>query len=303
MANERLFELVYLLQSRGSMTAQELAERFEVSTRTIRRDVDALSGAGIPIVTQRGAGGGISLLPGFVLDRSTLTQNERSEMLAGLRSMASLGGSEAGSALTKLGGLYPEAQPSWLEADFSPWGSGPTQKRVFDTLKTAILQRRQVRFTYYGASGPPTQRTVDPVRMVYKASAWYVQAFCRLRGEMRTFKVCRITAAALLADTFALDNAHLPPPVEVQDCPSMVHLELLFSPEAAHRVYDLFDPEMVTARADGRLFVTASYPNDGWVRGMLLGFGEDVVVLSPPSFQRELAAVAKKILQNYSFSE
>lgn len=303
MANERLFELVYLLQSRGSMTAQELAERFEVSPRTIRRDVDALSGAGIPIVTQRGAGGGISLLPGFVLDRSTLTQNERSEVLAGLRSMASLGGTEAGSALTKLGGLYPEAQPGWLEADFSPWGSGPAQKKVFDTLKTAILQRRQVCFTYHAAAGQQTQRTADPVRLVYKASAWYVQALCRLRGEMRTFKVCRMTAVTLLETAFDLDDAHTPPPVEITDCPDMVHLELLFAPAAAHRVYDLFDPEAVTARADGRLFVTASYPNDGWVRSMLLSFGEDVVVLSPPALQRDLAAAAKKILQNYSFSE
>ena len=303
MANERLFELVYLLQSRGTMTAQELAERFEVSPRTIRRDVDALSGAGIPIVTQRGAGGGISLLPGFVLDRSTLTQRERSEVLAGLRSMASLGGEDAGSALTKLGGLYPEAEPGWLEADFSPWGSGPAQKKIFDTLKAAILQRRQVRFTYYGAAGRQTRRTADPVRLVYKASAWYVQAFCRLRGEMRTFKVCRMMDVTLLDATFALDEAHLPPPVEVQTCADMVRLELLFASGAAHRVYDLFDPEEVTARADGRLFVTVSYPNDGWVRGMLLSFGEDVVVLSPPALQRELAAAARGILKNYSFSE
>lgn len=303
MANERLFELVYLLQSRGVMTARELAERFEVSTRTIRRDVDALSAAGIPIVAQRGAGGGISLLPGFVLDRSTLTGAERSEVLAGLRSMASLGGGGADSALAKLGGLYPEAGDSWLEADFSPWGSGPAQKAVFDTLKTAILERRQVRFLYHSAMGESTRRTADPVRLVYKSAAWYVQAFCHMRGGMRTFKVCRMLDIALLEDHFERDAAHAPPAVEVQDTPQMVHLELMFAPGAAHRVYDLFSPSEVQPLADGRFFVSASYPDDSWVRSVLLSFGDDVVVLGPPEVQRALYDAAQKLLKIYSFSE
>lgn len=116
----------------------ELAKRFEVSVRTIYRDIDALSAAGVPVYAARG--GGVGLLPGYVLDRSLLTDGEQDEILYALRAMAAAG--MGGAALEKLAGLFQKSGDGWLEVDFSPWGSGPAEKRVFATLKTAILSRQ-----------------------------------------------------------------------------------------------------------------------------------------------------------------
>ena len=151
MHTGRLFEIVYLLQSRPRMTARELAKRFEVSVRTIYRDIDALSAAGVPVYAARGGGGGVGLLPGYVLDRSLLTDGEQDEILYALRAMAAAG--MGGAALEKLAGLFQKSGDGWLEVDFSPWGSGPAEKRVFATLKTAILSRREIAFDYYSARG------------------------------------------------------------------------------------------------------------------------------------------------------
>ena len=126
MHTGRLFEIVYLLQSRPRMTARELAERFEVSVRTIYRDIDALSAAGVPVYAARGGGGGVGLLPGYVLDRSLLTDGEQDEILYALRAMAAAG--MGGAALEKLAGLFQKSGDGWLEVDFFSLGLRPGGK-------------------------------------------------------------------------------------------------------------------------------------------------------------------------------
>jgi len=200
MHTGRLFEIVYLLQSRPRMTARELAKRFEVSVRTIYRDIDALSAAGVPVYAARGGGGGVGLLPGYVLDRSLLTDGEQDEILYALRAMAAAG--MGGAALEKLAGLFQKSGDGWLEVDFSPWGSGPAEKRVFATLKTAILSRREIAFDYYSARGEKSRRTAQPVKLVYKDAAWYLQAYCLARQALRVFKLCRMLDVTLLDAVF-----------------------------------------------------------------------------------------------------
>lgn len=275
MHTGRLFEIVYLLQSRPRMTARELAERFEVSVRTIYRDIDALSAAGVPVYAARGGGGGVGLLPGYVLDRSLLTDGEQDEILYALRAMAAAG--MGGAALEKLAGLFQKSGDGWLEVDFSPWGSGPAEKRVFATLKTAILSRREIAFDYYSARGEKSRRTAQPVKLVYKDAAWYLQAYCLARQALRVFKLCRMLDVTLL--------------------------DAVFTPAAAYRVYDMFPPEWVTQLPDGRFFVSAFYPESPWIYGFLLSFGADVAVLSPPQVQQALREAGQKVAALYSAPE
>ena len=124
MKNGRLFELLYLLVERRALTAGELAERFEVSERTIYRDVDALSAAGVPVYTQRGQGGGIRLMDQFVLDRCLLSPREQDEVLFALRALLSTGGLEGAEALERLSALFRREAEGWVEVDFTDWGSG-----------------------------------------------------------------------------------------------------------------------------------------------------------------------------------
>ena len=299
MHTGRLFEILYYLQAHGGATARELARRFEVSERTIRRDIDALSAAGVPVYARPGRTGGVALLEGYRLDTALLSEAEQTEVLAGLRGIAVLGSESAATALNKLSGAL--AHPGdWLEVDFLPWGLEAAQEPLFQTLKAAILSRRRLAFTYFSANGERTQRTTEPAKLCYKSSAWYLQAFCLARGEWRTFKLCRMLGARVLEKGFAPGAHGAPPPLcSGEEPPCMLQMELMFLPDAAHRVYDLFCPEDVTRLPDGRFFVSARWPSGGFPASMLLGFGSSVAVLNPPELQKAVADEAARILQLY----
>ena len=276
MHTGRLFEILYYLQAHGGATARELARRFEVSERTIRRDIDALSAAGVPVYARPGRTGGVALLEGYRLDTALLSEAEQTEVLAGLRGIAVLGGAFAAKH------RYAAQEP------------------LFQTLKAAILGRRRLAFTYFGASGERTQRTAEPAKLCYKSSAWYLQAFCLARGEWRTFKLCRMLGARMLEQGFEPGAHGAPPPLcSGEEPPCMLQMELVFLPGAAHRVYDLFCPEDVTRLPDGRFFVSARWPSGGFLVSMLLGFGSSVAVLNPPELQKAVADEAARILHLY----
>lgn len=192
MQIHRLFEIVYLLMEKGSVTAKELAERFEVSTRTVYRDIDALSGAGIPVYASRGKGGGIRLLPDFVLNKSLLTGAEQDEILFALQSLKATSASQNSEVFSRLSGLFRKETVDWIDVDFSRWGTGDAEREIFQMLKTAILERRVIAFTYYNTSGVCSERRVEPMKLRFQSNSWYLQAFCLTRENFRIFKTCRM---------------------------------------------------------------------------------------------------------------
>ena len=212
MQIHRLFEIVYLLLDTPNITARQLAERFEVSERTIYRDVDVLSGAGIPVYAAKGKGGGIRLLPDYVLDKSLLNENEQEAILLGLKSLAATGGEDP-AVTDKLARLFHKAEASWIEVDFSSWGRDPAEKEAFDILKAAILTARLVHLTYYNAAGEQSERVIEPVRLHFKGGRWYLQAYCRTRQAWRTFRLSRIGRAERLEESFP-PRPDGPPPLE-----------------------------------------------------------------------------------------
>ena len=291
--------VVQLLLERGEMTASQLAERFEVSTRTIYRDVEALSQAGIPIYSTKGRGGGLGLLPGFVLDKSLLTKEEQNDILFALQSLQATGGTDSQEILSRLGSLFGDSAANWIDVDFSSWGSGPVERERFALLRQAIVGRRVLQFSYCGMSGQRTQRRVEPVKLRFKYGSWYLQGYCRERQAFRTFKICRMEEPALLEEKFL----PRPLPPEVEELPSSwgktIEVRLRFTEKAAFRVYDEFPPEKVTHLPEGGFLVVDQYPDDGGICGYLLSFGREMTVLSPPELRRRLGEEAQKILENY----
>ena len=178
MQESRLFRIVYYLLDKGQATAPELAERFEVSVRTIYRDIDALSGAGIPVYAEQGRNGGIRLMNDFVLDRVVLSEEEKQEILTalqGIRTMQNIVGSRT---LEKLSGMFQLSSENWFEVDFSRWGNEAPDNGKFERLRAAIVHCRKVRIRYAGSNGSMSVRNVEPHKLAYKASAWYLKAFC-----------------------------------------------------------------------------------------------------------------------------
>ena len=299
MPRNRLFEIVYLLLERGDWTAAALAAHFEVSPRTIYRDVDILSGAGIPVYAAKGKGGGIRLLPDFVLNKSLLSEKEQDEILFALHSLRAANAVDEPDLLPRLSALFHREGADWIDVEFSGWG-GKTEREKFALVKQGILERQVLCFTYYAANGEETQRIVEPVRLSFMSHSWYLQAYCRLRRQYRTFKVSRMAELSLTGKRFLPREESAPktaPPLSSSW--NAVCLELRFSPRAAYRLWDMFAGEDIRRQEDGSYLVTVCYPEDAWVYGQLLSFGAEVEVLSPPHVRRVLREQAEKIAALY----
>ncbi len=196
----RLIGIIYIILSKGTVTAEELAKQFEVSVRTIYRDIERLSMAGIPIYARKGKNGGISLTERFVLDKMVISQEEQRRILAALASLRETGATEEEGILQKLGAFFKADVPDWVAIDFSDW-SGRRQE-LFERIRKAILERRVLEFDYYGQYGEMSHRTVEPVQLLFKEYTWYVRAYCRKRRAMRLFKVLRMKRVEALEEIF-----------------------------------------------------------------------------------------------------
>ena len=302
MNNGRLFEILYLLMEGETVTASELARRLEVSPRTIYRDIDALSGAGIPVYMTKGKGGGIRLLPDFVLDKSLFSQREQDEILFALQSLAATGGLQDKAVLSRLKGLFQRAPADWIDVDFSNWGHGAQEREKFQRIKQGILESRVLSFTYYSACGQATRRRVEPMKLRFRGSAWYVHGFCLEKQELRIFKVSRMDELSVTEKSFVRRPMELPPlEDETQAAGETLSLKLECEPYCAYRVYDEFHQSLVSAGENGRLRVEIDFPPGSWVLGYLLSFGDGVTVLSPKELQTELRSQGEKLKEKYSF--
>lgn len=186
-----------------NITANELAEHFEVSKRTILRDIETLTIAGIPIYTTKGKGGGISILDNFVLNKTAVSEEEQNQILIALQSLASTQHMDTDGIISRLGALFRKTDTSWIEVDFSRWGSTNPDKEKFEMIKRAVINKLPLSFSYPGSNGELTSRTVYPLKLVFKSSAWYVQAYCLSRKDYRTFKINRMLYPEVLPESFA----------------------------------------------------------------------------------------------------
>lgn len=295
MQEGRLFGIVYHLLDKGGATASELADKFEVSPRTIYRDIDTLSAAGIPVYAEPGRSGGIRLLKHFVLESIVLSQREKQEILTALQGLAMLGNTGERATLEKLSALFRVPPESWYEVDLSRWGEKPRDNEKFEQLKEAVVRRRCVELFYVSGSAE-SRRRVYPLKLLYRSRSWYLEAYCTLRRDFRLFKLNRILQWEVLEEEFTLpaEAEHREP--QPQSCEDVV---LRFPEEMAFRVYDEFDMNQVSRQENGDLLVTAPCPQDAWLIGFLLSFGTRVEVVSPARLKEALAEEVRSLYEKY----
>ena len=299
MQISRLFEIVILLLDRETVTAAELAGHFGVSPRTIYRDVEALCQAGIPVYATQGKNGGIRLMESYVMKKSLLSREEQSEIEAALQSLNAMGATQGEGLLAKWRALFGKGEGDWVAVDFSDW----SQLRQSELLliKEAILSKKVLRFTYYGGTGERTEREAEPLQLWFKSRAWYVRAFCRLRGQERLFKLTRMKDIRLPGESFVRRERAEPPPVrEGHPFIPPVFLKLWINGSQAYRVYDEFDESQIERQPDGHFRISAAYPEDEWVYGFLMSFGPYLKVLSPARIQCILKEKLEKMSAYYS---
>lgn len=300
MQIDRLFQIVHILLDKKKITAQELSKIFEVSTRTIYRDVEKLSLAGIPIYTNQGKGGGISLLDNFIMDKSLLSKEEQSSLLIGLETLKATQYEDVDAAILKLKNLFQKDIDNWIEVDFSNWGSSEEEKIKFETLKFALKNCRTINFHYYDSRGDKTKRLVNPLKLIFKYKAWYLQAFCLLKDDYRFFKVYRIknlTVTEKIFDRTNYNPAHIDS--KFQNIPSLINLNITLSSYVKHRVYDEFDEKNIIKNEDGSFNVKIQIPEDEWLYNYLISFGEHIDIIKPSYLRDIIKNKLERTLKNY----
>lgn len=300
MKESRLFKILYYLLDRGRMTAPQLANELEVSTRTIYRDIDALSSAGIPIYVETGRNGGISILENFVLDKAILSIQEKKEILSSLQSLSVIEHlNDDHDILTKLSALFHLSSDQWFEVDFSRWGAGIEEKHKFESLKDAIINHKTIQIIYVNSLGSKDQRYINPLKFIYKSKSWYIKAYCIEKQDFRLFKFNRILELNVTDQLFSPSSYPISPET-FMDPPQNFYdkITLCFPKEMAYRVYDEFDFADITD-SENTLVVTTKLILDSWVVGYILSFGANVEVLEPRALREFVETEAKKIYEKY----
>lgn len=296
MQINRMFEMVYLLLNRERITARELAERFEVSTRTIYRDVELLSSAGIPIYMTKGKNGGVSLLPHFVLNKTVLTDMDKLEILSALQAVDAVSLEKSGKAAQRLSTFFGKSNPEWIEIDFSGWSNSDEEAEVFNRLKAAIINKQRASFLYHSSDGM-TKRLIEPLRLCFKGQSWYAYGYCTSREDYRFFKLRRIKELKISDEYF--DRAYTSKIFDEGKTfkDDFVEIVLKVSHEMAYRVYDEFSE--YEKLSDGAFRAKLIMPRGEWIYHYIATFGEHCEVLEPEDVRLDIKEKLKKTLSLY----
>lgn len=299
MKIDRLIGILTVLLQKGRVTAPELALRFEVSRRTIQRDIEDLCMAGIPVITYQGGGGGIGIADGFNLDKSLLKAEELQHVLIGLKSLGSISDNTKIDELIRK--LSPKDSPLQIAdsivIDLSSHYKNSLSEKIA-LLKTAILNKLKVSFDYYSPGGH-RNRIAEPYLITFKWTAWYVLCFCCESQEFRLFKLNRLWKAELLDHTFVPKAI----PEDKRDLDEVfkddAQVTLIFDKSVEYLVIEAYGPESYEVQKDGTLKATLGYTNRAFILSWILGFGDKVIVLSPPDMIEAHQKIIKKAISNY----
>lgn len=288
MTTGRLFEILYYLMDVKQTTAQQLADHFEVSIRTIYRDIDRLIAAGIPIYTKQGIEGGIILDQNFVLDKTLLDDNDQRQILSALETLSSLHIHTYDELLKRMQIVFQKEKQDWIEVDFSSWQQNLDLTHKFDLIKKAILEHQALSFDYVSSSGKQSHRHVYPLKIFFKGQAWYLHAYDIFKETYRTYKLTRIYHLREL-DEFFDNNQFAQKPVMFlrQESMEMIDVVLRFEKYLGSYVYDEFEYEDVFEEEDYYL-VKTRIVNEKWLVSFLLSFGSGLEVIEPVSLREQI---------------
>ena len=301
MKIDRLIGILSVLLQEEKMTAPELAERFEVSRRTINRDIEDLCKAGIPIQTAQGTGGGISIMSGYRMDRTILTSKDMQMILAGLRSLDSVSGSSYyGQLMEKIQAGSSEfiAGKDCILIDLSSWYRDSLAPKI-ETIQDAIGDRHLISFQYYAPSGE-SERTVEPYYLIFQWSNWYLWGWCLKRKDYRLFKLNRMDKVRGTDKTYECRKASVPDLSNKKIFPGEIKVKALFESDQKWRLVEEFGPKCFTEQDDGKLLFTADYTDMDNLIAWIMTFGDKAEVLEPEEVREKVRTTIESMRKSYS---
>ncbi len=295
MRLDRMIGILSVLLQKEKVTAPYLAEHFEVSRRTINRDIEALCMAGIPLVTTQGANGGVSIMDGYKIDRTLLTTADMQAILAGLRSLDSVSGTNRYAQLMeKLSAGASELMTGdqHILINLASWSKDALSPKI-ELLYGAINAGRLVSFTYHAPKGR-SERSIEPYLLLFQWSSWYVWSWCRTRRDFRLFKLLRMTGIKV-GDPF--EPRPVPPPDLSAETvfPFSYQVRARIQPEHQWRLIEEFGPDSFYTLPDGKLLFSFGFTDKENILRWIASFGGGAELLEPAELRAELIGFAEKI--------
>lgn len=300
MKIDRLIGILAVLLQQKTVTAPYLAEKFEVSRRTINRDVEALSNAGIPIYTTQGINGGISILDGYKIDKTLLTSSDMQAILAGLRSLDSISGTNRYAQL--MDKLSAGSSPcitgdSSILIDLGSWKELELSVKI-ETIHAAINSLRRIYFEYFSPNGE-SNREIEPYYLIFRWSSWYVMGWCIEKKDWRLFKLTRMTNLTV-SEQFEKKMAPYPDFTIEEIYPNRINVKAIVAPEHKWRLIEEYGENSFFVQPDGNLFFeTNCFSDNAKVISWVLSLKDGVTLLEPKELQKELCIFGKSLNDKY----
>lgn len=301
MKLDRLIGILAILLQQEKVTAPYLAEKFEVSRRTINRDIEAICQAGIPIVTTRGQNGGISIMEGYRIDRTLLTSSDMQAILAGLQSLDTISGTNRYQQLMEklsVGNSDVLTSNNHIIIDLSTWKKSSLTPKI-ELIQKAISNCSRISFLYFSPKGE-SRRIIEPYRLIFKWSSWYVWGYCLEKSAFRLFKLNRILNLQFTSKTFKPETISLPDFSSNHIFPVTIQVKVLFEPEMKWRLIEEFGIESFREQEDGKLLFSYGFTDKNTLFYWILGFGDKAELLEPRKLRQEMADLVQNICQMYS---
>ena len=300
MKIDRLIGILSILLQKEKVTAPELAEMFEVSKRTINRDIDDLCRAGIPIVTSQGTGGGISIMDGYRMDRTILSSKDMQMIMAGLRSLDSVSGSNYYSLLMekiKAGSTEFVSGSESILIDLSPWNKDSISPKI-ELIQDAIELGKTVKFEYYSPKGN-SEREIEPYYLIFKWSSWYVYGYCLLRNDFRLFKLNRMTKITHVRNFVKRGDVPMPDLSNERVFPSKGKVKAVFDPSMKWHLIEDYGIESFTELPDGKLLFEHEYADDDGLLSWMLSMRDKVTVIEPETIRQKIFHITTELTEKY----
>lgn len=300
MKIDRVIGILSILLQREKVTASELAEEFEVSRRTIIRDIEEIGKAGIPIVTLQGQGGGISIMEGFRLDRTLLSNDDMKAILAGLKSLDSVSGTKRYRQLiSKLSADDPDTinMGNQIIIDLSSWDKVAVSEKI-ELIRNAIDSRLKIRFTYFSPTGE-SSREIEPYHLIFQWSSWYVWGYCCMRNDYRMFKLTRLTDLQCIGEPCELREIPEYTCDKLRHTKGEIEVTARFDKSLKWRIIDEFGMELPRFDDNGDILLTFTWSDIPAFYSYILSFGDKAEILSPDEYRREFRELVKNISEKY----
>lgn len=307
MKIDRLISIIMVLLDKERIGAQELAEMFEVSLRTIYRDIDTINLAGIPIRSISGVGGGFEIMPNYKIDRNVFSASDLSAIMMSLSGLSNvIHNNEMINALTKVKSFIPSEQARDIElkanqiyVDLNPWMSNNIISPYLDTIKTALQENKLISFDYVDSHSNKTTRLAEPYQLVLKSSHWYFQGYCHDKKDYRLFRLSRMLHLNMETATFTPRNYTKPQLDYTEILTTLQRIKLRIHKTHEERILDYCGYEDLVADGNEYYIVNFPFKENDYYYNILLSFGDKCECLEPLHIRKEIQHRAYNIAALY----